>query len=141
MSDYEVIPLGMDAKLYVGPAGEIAATEVKNAKDVSLGMESDMWDATTRGNKGVKAEVPTLMTVSVEWDMLWKPDDPNFQRIRNAFLNKAPVSLLVLDREDGEGPDADFSIATFNRNEPVAEGITVSVTAKVRYWREWHEAA
>lgn len=141
MSDYEVIPLGMDAKLYVGVAGATATTEVEKARDVSLGMESEMWDATSRKSGGVKSEVPTLMTVSVEWDMLWQTDDPVFQTIRNAFLTKAPVALMPLDSADGEGPDADFSIVSFSRNEPVAEGITVAVTARVRVWREWHEAA
>ena len=141
MSEPTLIPLGMNAKLYFGSAGEIATSEIDNAIDVTLSLEADSADVTTRGNKGWKAEVATLKTCGVEWEMLWKPSDPAFQAIRNAFLTSSQVSLLVLDRADGEGPDADFSITNFSRPEPLAEGIKVSVSAKVAAWREWHEAA
>ena len=52
MSEPTLIPLGMNAKLYFGSAGVIATSEIDNAIDVTLSLEADSADVTTRGNKG-----------------------------------------------------------------------------------------
>ena len=40
-----------------------------------------------------------------------------------------------------QGPLGDFSITNFSRNEPLEEGVTVSVTAKLAKFEEWVEVA
>lgn len=127
------IRLGMEAKLYHGAAGATAATEMSNVKDVTLNLEKGEADVTTRGNQGWRATVGTLKDGSVEFEMVWDSSDSGFAAIKNAYFANTAIALLILDAEDGEGLDADFSVTNFSRNEPLEEAITVSVTVKPTY--------
>ena len=129
--------LGMNAKLYQGAAGATAATEITNVRDVTLTMEAGEADITTRGNSGWRGTAPTLRECTAEFEMIWNPSDASFTAIKDAFLTAGTVALLILDQESGQGPDGDFSITNFSRNEALEEAITVSVTAKLAVFREW----
>ena len=139
--------LGMNAKIYQGTAGaELAAlTEMANVKDVTLNLESGEADVTTRANQGWRATAPTLRECTAEFEMLWKPGDAGFDAVKTAFLTSGSIRLAVLtgDRAASgtEGPLGDFSITNFSRNEPLEEGVTVSVTAKLAVFAEWVEVA
>ena len=67
--------LGMNAKIYQGPAGsELSSlTEMGNVKDVTLTLEAGEADVTTRANQGWRATAPTLRECTAEFEMLWKP--------------------------------------------------------------------
>jgi predicted secreted protein len=123
----------MEAKMYHGVAGATATSEMKNVKDVTLNLEKGEADVTTRGNQGWRATVGTLKDGSVEFEMVWDNTDSGFSAIKNAYFNNESLALLILDAEDGEGLDADFSVTNFSRNEPLEEAITVSVTVKPTY--------
>ena len=126
--------LGMDAKLYFkvdGQAGGGAWTEMSNVSDVTLNLEAGEADVTTRANGGWRATVATLKEGSVEFEMLWKPSDPGFAAVKNAFFNNGMIGLQILDEAAGEGLQADFSVTNFSRSEPLEEGIKVSVTVKI----------
>lgn len=127
------IRLGMEAKMYHGTAGATATTEMTNVKDVTLNLEKGEADVTTRGNQGWRATVGTLKDGSVEFEQVWDNTDSGFAAIKNAYFNDEPIALLILDAENGEGLDADFSVTNFSRNEPLEEAITVSVTVKPTY--------
>ena len=129
--------LGMNAKLYYGAAGATAATEMGNVKDVTLTLEAGEADITTRANQGWRATAPTLRECSVEFEMVWNPSDAGFTAIKTAFLTAGMVALKILDQEGGQGPDGDFSITSFSRNEALEEAVTVSVTAKLAVFRSW----
>jgi hypothetical protein len=134
--------LGLEGKLYYGDAGALASNELKNAKDVTLNLESSEADVTTRGNNGWRATVAALKDASVEFELVWDTGNAGFTAIKNAYLNGAAIALAILDDLDGEGLDADFSITSFSRGEPLEEAMTVSVTAKPTYstrapsWKE-----
>ncbi len=121
---------GSDAKLYYGPAGSKATNELENTKDVTLNLDRGEADVTTRGNDGWKASIPGLKEASVEWEMVWDTDDAGFTAIKDAYFSGDPIALAVLDGENGSGLDADFSIMSFSRNEPLEDAMSVSVTAK-----------
>ena len=129
--------LGMNAKLYHGTAGTTAATEMGNVRDVTLTLEAGEADVTTRANQGWRATAPTLRECSVEFEMVWNPSDAGFTAIKTAFLTAGMVALKILDQEGGQGPDGDFSITSFSRNEALEEAVTVSVTAKLAVFRSW----
>ena len=139
--------LGMNAKIYQGPTGTALAslTEMDNVKDVTLNLEAGEADVTTRANQGWRATAPTLRECTAEFEMLWKPGDTGFDAIKTAFLTSATIALAVLTGEKAtsgtEGPRGDFSITNFSRNEPLEEGVTVSVTAKLAKFEEWVEVA
>jgi hypothetical protein len=135
--------LGMNAKLYQGASGaELSAlTEMTNVKDVNLNLEAGEADVTTRANQGWRATAPTLREATLEFEMLWKPGDACFEAIKDAYLTSGLVRLAALtgarDAADSEGPLGDFSITNFSRSEPLEEGVTVSVTAKLAVFDEW----
>ena len=139
--------LGMNAKIYQGPTGTDLATlaEMSNVKDVTLNLEAGEADVTTRANQGWRATAPTLRECTAEFEMLWKPGDAGFDAIKTAFLTSATIALAVLTGDKAtsgtEGPRGDFSITNFSRNEPLEEGVTVSVTAKLATFAEWVEVA
>ena len=140
--------LGMNAGLYQGAAGSTSPStmsEVDNVRDVTLSMEAGEADITTRGNNGWRATAPTLRECTVEFQMVWKPGDTVFEAIKTAFLTAGTVALAVLDQKVGitgaQGPLGDFSITNFSRNEPLEEGVTVSVTAKLAVFDSWVEVA
>ena len=135
--------LGMNAKIYQGPAeSELSSlTEMGNVKDVTLTLEAGEADVTTRGNSGWRATAPTLRECTAEFEMIWKPGDAGFEAIKTAFLSAGTIRLAILtgdlDEADSEGPVGDFSITIFSRSEPLEEGVTVSVTAKLAVVDEW----
>jgi len=129
--------LGMNAKLYYGTAGTTASTEMGNVRDVTLTLEAGEANVTTRANLGWRATAPTLRECTVEFEMVWDPDDAGFTTIKTAYLTAGKVALKVFDKAGGQGPDGDFSIVSFNRSEPLEEAITVSVTAKLAVFRGW----
>ena len=129
--------LGMNAKLYFGTAGTAAATEMSNVRDVTLTLEAGEADVTTRANQGWRATAPTLRECTAEFEMVWDPTDAGFSAIKNAFLTAGLVALKILDQAGGQGPDGDFAITSFSRNEALEEAITVSVTAKLAEFRSW----
>lgn len=129
--------LGMNAKIYYGPAGATANSELANVRDVTLSLEAGEADITTRANSGWRATAPTLREATVEFEMVWKTTDPGFEAVKSAFLANDTLALLVLSEAAGEGIDADFSITNFSRSEALEEAITVSVTAKLSTFRAW----
>ncbi|HSW63983.1 MAG TPA: phage tail tube protein [Dissulfurispiraceae bacterium] len=132
--------LGKDAKLFFGVAGVKAATEIGNVRDVTLNLEAGETPVTTRANAGWRAFAVTLRECTCEFEMLWDAADPAFTAIRNAFLASGEISLLILDRANGQGPDGDFVITSFSRSEGLEEAITVNVTARASKIRAWQGA-
>jgi predicted secreted protein len=127
------IKLGMKGKLYYGPAGSRATSELRNAKDVTLTLEKGEADVTTRGNEGWRATVGTLKEGSVEFEMLWDTADAGFNAIQQAYFNDTPLAFAILDGENGHGLDADFAVMNFSRTEALEEAMAVSVTIKPTY--------
>jgi AMMECR1 domain-containing protein len=139
MADYV---LGMNGKLYQGTVDNFVHTSanlVNNVRDVTLSLEAGEADVTTRGNDGWRATAATLREASVEFSMIWKPTDPRFAAIRNAFLSSNQVSMSVLDGlvGTGEGLVGNFTVTNFSRGEPLEEAMTVDVTAKLSKFESW----
>jgi hypothetical protein len=139
--------LGMNAKVYQGESGASLSslTEMGNVKDVTLTLEAGEADVTTRANQGWRATAPTLRECTAEFEMLWQPGDTGFEAVKTAFLTASTLRLAVLtgDRTASgtEGPLGDFSVTKFSRSEPLEEGVTVSVTAKLAVFDSWVEVA
>ncbi len=123
------VVLGLDAILMRGAAGQTAATEVKNVKDLTLSMESGEADVTTRATSGWKASIATLKEASLEFGILYDTEDADFTAFRDAYFGNTPLALFVTDG-NGSGLDADWSITGFSVEQPLEEALTVSVTAK-----------
>lgn len=128
--------LGLEAKLYRNSGSFATPTweEIEDAQDVSLNLEAGEAEAKRRGNNGWAETIATLKEASIEFGLLYRPSDDDFAEIRDAYLNRTPIELLVLDGDvettGSQGLRAACHITNFSREEPLEETLTVSVTAK-----------
>ena len=134
------LKLGFEAKLYLcaaGIGGTPTWTEVKAVKDVTLNISASEADVSTRGNGGWKAVLGALKEGTVEFDMPWDTAADGFSALRDGFLNSTAVGLAVMDGDItvavSQGLWADCAILKFDRQEKLAEDITVSISAKPTY--------
>lgn len=121
--------LGLKAKLFRGPAGAQANTLVENVKDLTATLDTGEADVTTRKTQGWRATAATLKEATVEFDILYDPEDDDFAAFKEAYFGNSALALFVSDGL-GSGLDADFVITSFTQNQNLEEAMTVSVTAK-----------
>jgi len=124
------IKIGLDGLLQIGTAGSTATTEVENTRDVSFNVEAGEADITTRGSvwEAIKA---TLLSGTVEFEILWDSAEATCTTIRTNALARTATAFCIRDSSGGHGLDADFYITRFGRNEQLREGMMVPVTLKV----------
>ena len=79
--------------------------------------------------EGWRLTAATLKEASVEFEMVWDPNDGGFSAIKEAYFSAEPLALFVSDGNE-KGLDADFVVTSFSRSEPLEEALTVSVTCK-----------
>ncbi len=143
--------LGMEAKLYfdstplTGAPSTGTWTELANTKDLTLNLETGESDITTRANNGWRATAATLKDGSIEFEMLWDPDDAGFTAIQTAWANSAEIAVAAMDDDittsGSQGLAGNFTVTNFSRSEPLEEAITVSVTVKPSSYTTWYTAA
>ena len=127
--------IGLNAKVYrnTGSWGTPTWVEVTNIQDVSLAMEAGEFAGNTRGSKWKKF-ARTLLEAGVELNMLHKPGYAGQVAIRNAFLDGTLIDLAIMDgaitTSGNEGLRAEMAVLSYNREEPLEEGLTVSSTVK-----------
>lgn len=135
--------LGLEAVLYVntGSYGSPTLVKVDNVKDLTLSLEKNTADVTTRGNNGWRAMLGVLKDATVDFGMVWNTSDPNFVLIRNAFLATTlaaqTLEFFVLsadvDEADCEGLRASFMVEKFVKNEQLEEAQNVDVSIRPTY--------
>lgn len=123
--------LGLDCKLYRGNAGGKATTEMKNVTNVTVSLESGEADITTRAAEGWKMSAATLKEASVEFEMLYDPEDEDFQEVQKAYFENTPLAIFVGDGATQEsGLDCDAVVTNFSVDQSLEEAVKVSVTMK-----------
>ncbi len=122
--------IGLDAVLKIGTAGAVAATPVPNARDITVTIEDDELDATSRGSAGWNEIELGNRSLGVEFDMVAKVTDSVYGTLLAAKLARTAISVLVLDAATGQGPDFDAKVVKFNISNPLKDIQTVSVTLK-----------
>ena len=133
------INLGLNGQLYVsagGSGGYSSGTLVNNCMDLTLKLEKNTADVTTRGNNGWRAKVGVLRDATVSFKMIWDETDPAMLIVMNAFMaNVAPdnqIEAAILDK-DGKGLEGSFAVTSFSRNEPLEEAMTIDVEITPTY--------
>ena len=102
-------------------------------------LDASEADVSTRDNDGFRATIAGLKECTIEFEMLYLPNDAGFAAIKNAWLTSGQIHLAALTSANGEGPVGDFSITGFSRTEPLEEAIKYSVTAKLSQWEKWQD--
>lgn len=145
--------LGMNAKLYTAGALFTGAdeidvtgatlTEFTNVKDLTLNLETGEADITTRANNGWRATASTLKDGSIEFELVWKPGDTEFEKFRDAWVNSTEIAVVALDQAEDvvgtQGPAGNFTVTNFSRSEGLEDALMASVTLKPSSYMQWHE--
>src|SRR5208282_3108244 len=133
------IVLGLNAQLYIaagGSGGYTSGALVNNCQDLTLKIEKNTADVTTRGNNGWRAKVAVLRDVTLSWKMIWDTNDTNLSIVMTSFLaNSAPSNTIEVAALDngGFGLDATMLVSSFTRNEPLEGPLTVDIETTIGY--------
>lgn len=131
--------LSENAKLYRNTGTHATPTwnEIANVKDLTLNMDKDETDVTTRASGGWKEFVDGLIDGSVDFSMLWDPADADFTALQTAFFAKTPIEFAIMDgiitgagSTGNQGLKAFMMIKSFTRNENLGEALMVDVTIR-----------
>lgn len=128
--------LAEDAKIYrnTGTYGSPTWDLVANVKDLTLNLDKDEVDVTTRASNGFKEFVDGLIDASIEFQMLWDTSDADFTAIQGAFFNKTAIEFLILDGASNvagsQGLRATCMIKSFSRSETLGEALMVDVSIR-----------
>jgi len=131
-----MIVMGFAAKLYRNSGTYVAPTwvEIAEVKDNTLSLDADEVDVTTRAGAGFKQTEPGLIDAGLEFEINWDTEDANFTALRTAFSTREQIEMLALDgpvdTAGSQGLRFTGKVLSFNRNEPVEENLTVTVTIK-----------
>lgn len=133
--------LGLEAKLYIDDQASYASptwAEVSNVKDLTLTLEKNLADVSTRGSGGWRANRAVLKDATIGFKMIWDTSDVNFQIIRDAFLDNEFVNVAAMDGDietpGSEGLRAMCEVSKFTRNEPLEEALDVDVELKPAFF-------
>ena len=130
------VRLGINAKIYrnTGTFGSPSWDEIKNVKDVTLNLEADEEEVTTRGSGGWKEFEQTLKDASIEFDMRADDTDADFTALKNAWANRATIELMALDGDEAttgtQGLRAEMRVISMTRSEPLGGHLSYSFTIK-----------
>ena len=124
--------------------------EIETITEVTLNMTCSTADVTTRASGGWRQNISTLKDASVDFSILWQPDQEVFYNLLTAFVNQCATAFLVLDGSlttitnassvitgasdacgntgDVTGLYADFCISSFTRNEALEDAVMADVT-------------
>jgi len=139
--------LGMGMKLFRNTAADYDTptwVEVGNVRDLTLNLTSSQADATTRGNNGWRAMVAALKDGSVDFEMIYDPEDTDgWVAFRDAYDNKTPQDIAISDDsmtpadiptgENGTYFRAVFTVQTFTQSEPLEDIVTNAVNMTPTY--------
>jgi hypothetical protein len=123
-----------------------AATLAENIMDLTLEVESEFVDATTRAEagNGWRSEIPVLKNGRITFDARWKPGDTFFEELKDAWLTNTTITFAALDQArtvtGAQGLVANFSVS-FSKTEPLMDIQKVSVTLSVASYPVWYVKA
>lgn len=121
--------LGKDCILKHGTAGSTAATIVPTVRDVTVNMENDEADVSTRAGGGFKETALALIGLSIDFEMLFDATETICKAFIQAYVSRTKKSFLVTDAS-GDGWDADFVITNFTYGQPLNGAVVAKFTIK-----------
>lgn len=120
-------------------------TEIDNVRDLTQNVETGEADVTTRSvarNGGWRQTLSTLKEGSIEFEMVWDPDDADYLAFKDAWINGEEIACAAMSgdiEDDGEdGLVSNFSVTNFSRGEPLEDAIKVNVTLKPSSQTQWY---
>jgi hypothetical protein len=135
MSGTGVIQLGYNCYAYynAGSFGSPTWTVIDPIRDLTLPLEDEDVDASSRGSLGWKETEPGMADGSVEWDMLYGQTDTAFAALQAAYNGRTTIQLLILDGPQStagsQGLNAIMKINKFARKEELKGAVMTELKA------------
>ena len=86
--------LGLEAKLYLLVEDEWV--EVGNVRDLTINLTKGEADVTVRANDGWRATRGTLKEATIDFQMVFDPEDELFEAFQDAFFSNGSVEIQAL---------------------------------------------
>lgn len=128
--------LSENAKLYRNTGTYASPTWdlVSNVKDLTMSLDKDEVDITTRASGGFKEFIDGMIDASIDFGMVYDTADTDFTAIRTAFFAKTAIEFLILDglvaTAGNQGLRVTCMVKGFTRNENLGEALMVDVTLR-----------
>lgn len=128
--------LGIEMKLYrnTGTTQSPTWVELTNVKDLTIDFSKGEADVTTRGSGGWKAYRGTLKEFSLEFQMVYDPEDESFEAIEDAFMDNTALDLAIADGDiDTNGTRyirTACEVFAFKRGEANEDAVMYDVSLK-----------
>lgn len=123
--------MGFEGRIYRGPAGSTATTEMQSATDISISITPKKAPTTTRGaGTSIPMETERVVSVSmsIEFTLLNKAQETHLDVLRAAAAAGTPVAIRMKDYASGKGFDGDVTLECKD-GEPLAGEQTFQFTA------------
>ena len=126
--------LGKECKLFYkvdGQEGGGAWLSVPYVRELAGKSTKEEVDLDSRASGQFKVVGADKIAESIEFDMLYNPNDPAFQAFLARFYDTAPglIGIQCFDPDD-RGLEGDWDIFDFSRGQPLNGAATVSVILK-----------
>jgi predicted secreted protein len=122
---------GKDATLSYktgGVGGQGQWTVCGTVRDVNPKYDAAEVDVTTRGSGPWKRSAPAHNSVSADFEVLMKANDPGYAAFMDAWLNRTIIGLKFVDAEGGGTFQGDFAVLSLAKSEPLDGAVTVSLS-------------
>lgn len=110
--------------------------EVTNVRDLTRNREKALADASTRASS-YRQQVPTLKDLSLDFQMVYDPDDTHLIAFEDAYEADELIELLILDGPistvGSKGIRFMGEVSNFTTNEALEDVGLVDVTLVVGY--------
>lgn len=119
------------------------ATEAGNIMDLTLEVDAEFVDATTRSEaaSGFRSNIAVLNNGNITFDARWLPGDSFFDALKDAWVAKGEIAFIALDQakatSGAQGLASNFSVS-FNKQEPLGDVQKVSITLGISSHPEWY---
>lgn len=119
-SSISIPMLGFEGRVYVGAAGSgdspAALTEAVNIRNVKYGWSFGEVDATLKKHRDKKAYLKGMADCVITFDLANVEDENGAKEADVALIleaarnRNAPIRVIMVDKESGEGPMGDFEV-------------------------------
>ena len=126
--------VGYDCVLYYnnGTVGSPSWLEIDTVRDVTLNLERNEIDDTSRTTNGWRSRLAGLAQWGADFEMIYNTANTAWQKVRESFFLNTSIEVLVLDGDitvdDQEGIRGTVFVTNFERAEPLEEAVTNSTT-------------
>lgn len=126
--------VGYEGSIYYnsGTTGSPVWSEIDTVRDVTLNLEGNEVDDTSRTTDGWRSRKQGLKQWGADFEMVYNTANTAWQKVRQSFFENTTIEVLILDQDiqvDGaEGLRGTVFVTNFEKSEPLEDVQSNSTT-------------